>query len=314
MKRRLDRNQVGSLLVLAAGTLGCGAAVAQVTVSGPVGCQADNGPCSAGLHIEAAGVTAGPMTVAFGFDGQLEVVKNRPYQAQAVTEMKQTLADGSHIVQSSKATVARDSEGRTVRIQRLGALGPLMASGAAHDAGLTLTTIFDPVANTHTDYTSDNKTAHVISMPPMPPGPPAGGGVTTGGGFSVSSAGGMVVGTGPAMVGGGQSISQFGGPVAGKTEPLGTKTIEGVNVTGTRSISVIPTGAIGNEKDIAITHETWYSPDLKLVVQSTSDDPRFGQTTYSLTKLEQKESDAGLFQIPADYKVDRMPVFVTAPQ
>jgi hypothetical protein len=314
MKRRLDRKQVGSLLVLAAGTFGCGAAVAQVTLSGPVGCQADNGPCSAGLQIQASGVAAGPMTVAFGFDGQLEVVKNHPYQAQAVTEMKQTLADGSHIVQSSKATVARDSEGRTVRIQRLGPLGPLMASGAAHDGGPTLTTIFDPVANTHTDYTSDSKTAHLMSMPPMPPGPPAGGVVATGRGFRVSAAAGMVVGAGPALVSGGQSISQFGGPMTAKTEPLGTKTIDGVNVTGTRSTSVIPTGTIGNEKDIAITHETWYSPDLKLVIQSTSDDPRFGQTTYSLTKLEQREPDAGLFQIPADYKVDRMPVFVTAPQ
>jgi hypothetical protein len=314
MKHRLDRKQVGSLLILTSGMLGCGAAVAQVTASEPVGCQSDNGPCSAGLQIQASGVVAGPMNVAFGFDGQLEVVKNHPYQAQAVTEMKQTLADGSHIVQSSKATVARDSEGRTVRIQRLGPLGPLMASGAAHDGGPTLTTIFDPVANTHTDYTSDSKTAHVMSMPPMPPGPPAGGVVATGGGFSVSAAGGMVIGAGPALVSGGQSISQFGGPTTAKTEPLGTKTIDGVNVTGTRSTSVIPTGTIWNEKDIAITHETWYSPDLKLVIQSTSDDPRFGQTTYSLTNLEQRESDAGLFQIPADYKVDRMPVFVTAPQ
>ena len=34
-------------------------------------------------------------------------VKNEPYEAQAVTEMKQTLADGSHIVQTTTATVAR---------------------------------------------------------------------------------------------------------------------------------------------------------------------------------------------------------------
>src|ERR1700683_835687 len=47
------------------------------------------------------------------------VVQNEPYQAQAVTETRQTLADGSHITQTTTETVARDSDGRTVRIQKL---------------------------------------------------------------------------------------------------------------------------------------------------------------------------------------------------
>src|ERR1700684_699953 len=64
----------------------------------------------------------------FGIPVNAEVVKNRPYQAQAVTEIKQTLANGSHIVQTTTATVARDSEGRTVRIQKLSQLGPWESS------------------------------------------------------------------------------------------------------------------------------------------------------------------------------------------
>ena len=44
-----------------------------------------------------------------------EVVKNQPYQAQAVTEVKQTLADGAHITQKMTATVARSEAMRPMR-------------------------------------------------------------------------------------------------------------------------------------------------------------------------------------------------------
>jgi hypothetical protein len=91
-----------------------------------------------------------------------------------------------------------------------------------------------------------------------------------------------------------------------QAESLGTKTIEGIQVTGTRTTKTIPAGAIGNDKNLVITRETWYSPDLKLVIQSTQNDPRFGQTTYSLTNVQRAEPDATLFQIPAGYKVDKV--------
>src|SRR6201999_1439838 len=85
-----------------------------------------------------------------------------------------------------------------------------------------------------------------------------------------------------------------------KTESLGTKVIEGVQVTGTRSTSTIPAGTIGNDQDLNIIRETWYSPDLKLVVQSTQSDPRFGVTTYTLKNIQQGSPDATLFQVPAN--------------
>ena len=112
--------------------------------------------------------------VMFGLQDEAAVVKNEPYQAQAVTEMKQTLADGSHIVQTTTATVARDSDGRTVRIQKLTTMGPWRSSGSSQGNSQTLTTIFDPVSKEHIDFTSDNKVAHVLPMPPLPPGAPGG--------------------------------------------------------------------------------------------------------------------------------------------
>jgi hypothetical protein len=91
---------------------------------------------------------------------------------------------------------------------------------------------------------------------------------------------------------------------------MGDKAIDGIPVTGTRTTNTIPAGTIGNDKDIVITRETWYSPDLKLVLQTTQTDPRFGKTTYSLTNVERSEPDSTMFQIPAGYTVEKVPVTV----
>jgi hypothetical protein len=99
-----------------------------------------------------------------------------------------------------------------------------------------------------------------------------------------------------------------------KTEPLGTKTLEGVQVTGTRTTSTIPAGTIGNDRDLNIIRETWYSSDLKLMVQSTQSDPRFGETTYTLKNIQQGSPDVTLFQVPANYTIDKIvPNVVKAP-
>src|SRR5277367_2086629 len=120
----------------------------------------------------------------FGIPVNAEVVKNRPYQAQANTEIKQTLADGSHIVQTTTATVARDGDGRTVRVQKLSTMGPWKSVESSPGNSQMLTTIFDPVAQEHIDYTSDSKVAHALLMPSVPPGTV----VRAEGGFSVSGA------------------------------------------------------------------------------------------------------------------------------
>jgi hypothetical protein len=247
--------------------------------------------------------------MGLAFQENAEVVKNQPYQAQAVTGIKQTLADGSHISQTTTATVARDSEGRTVRIQKLSAIGPWKsASDSSQANGPTLTTIFDPVAKTHTDYTSDNKIAHVLPMPPLP----SAGAPGEDRGFAMFASGPGAGGLGPVTLSV-QGRTDFPQPVGGrdaKAESLGAKTIEGIPVTGTKTTDTIPAGTIGNDKDLVIGRETWYSPDLKLVLQSTQTDPRFGETTYSLTNIQRNEPDPSLFQVPAGYTIEKARVMV----
>ncbi len=88
-----------------------------------------------------------------------------------------------------------------------------------------------------------------------------------------------------------------------KHEDLGTKEIEGFTVTGSRMTRTMEAGSIGNDKPLTTVHETWFSPDLKTVLLTTSDDPQSGQNTMRLTNIRTGEPDPLLFQIPADYTV-----------
>jgi TonB family protein len=100
----------------------------------------------------------------------------------------------------------------------------------------------------------------------------------------------------------------FGGPDdRGKSEPLGKQTIEGVEVEGTRNVTTIPAGKIGNERPIEIVFERWYSPELQTVVMTRHADPRFGETTYRLTNISRDEPAHSLFEVPAGYTVRESP-------
>ena len=88
---------------------------------------------------------------------------------------------------------------------------------------------------------------------------------------------------------------------------LGERQIEGFKAVGKRTRVIIPANSIGNDSPIEITHETWYSPDLKLMLESTQNDPRFGETKYTLVKISAKEPSEKLFQVPAGYTVEDIP-------
>jgi hypothetical protein len=48
--------------------------------------------------------------------------------------------------------------------------------------------------------------------------------------------------------------------------------------------------------------ERWVSPDIKILLASSMDDPR-EQLTRQVTHLERTEPDSSLFQVPAGYTV-----------
>jgi len=87
-------------------------------------------------------------------------------------------------------------------------------------------------------------------------------------------------------------------------EDLGTKTINGLEVSGARSSRTYAAGEIGNDQPITVTHETWISCELPgFVVLQIDDDPRNGVRTTELTDIERGEPDPVLFQVPEGYTV-----------
>ncbi len=87
------------------------------------------------------------------------------------------------------------------------------------------------------------------------------------------------------------------------TEQLGKQMVEGVECEGTRSVTTIPAGAIGNERPIETVRESWYSPELRMMVMTKQTDPRFGESTYRVTNISRSEPDASLFEVPSEYTI-----------
>lgn len=83
-----------------------------------------------------------------------------------------------------------------------------------------------------------------------------------------------------------------------RTEHLGNQNIEGVDAEGTRTITTIEAGAIGNDRPIEIVYERWFSKEIGVVVASKRNDPRFGEQTYRLTNIVRAEPDPSLFTLP----------------
>jgi hypothetical protein len=223
----------------------------------------------------------GPGVAVFGFEMMEfhQVVKNAPYSATVTTESTQVLGDGNRIVNKQTDFVARDSQGRTRRELTMERMGPLKVS--AHKAIF----IHDPVAQTVVMLNPDKQVAHLMNH----------------GGMGAKQTMKMHEKMHAA------DEAQQGDPEQAQVtrESLGTQQIEGVTAEGTRVTRTIPAGAIGNERPIQITVESWTSPDLHVLVLQKRNDPRFGETVYRLTNIKRDEPDPTLFQVPNNFKMEQ---------
>jgi hypothetical protein len=205
-----------------------------------------------------------------------KVVTGAPYSAVAVTEIKQTLADGNVIDRKIQSNVYRDGQGRTRRETTFTGVGPLVASGQPR----SMISIHDPVASTAYVLHADTKVAEQLPVPPKGPKNPENLQDRFEARFQQEIADGTL-----------------------KKEDLGTHTINGISSQGTRYTRIIPAGQIGNTNPITVVNERWYSSDLQLVVKIVRIDPRLGQVTYTLTNIQRTEPAASLFTVPSDYTV-----------
>jgi hypothetical protein len=196
-------------------------------------------------------------------------VKGAPFSAVEVTTTTQTLADGNRIIHTNQRKVYRDSQGRE-RIEQ----EPTM-SVLGEQVAVASVVITDTVAGV--TYNLDLSTSAARKVQ----------------GVRVSLANMALV---PKLVGG-----------TSVREQLPPDTVEGVYATGTRTTATIEAGKVGNEKDLNVVDEAWYSPDLQLNVMTRHNDPRSGETVYKLTNIVRAEPEASLFQVPAGYTIPDPP-------
>jgi len=210
-------------------------------------------------------------------EGQTGPVTGKPIQATEVRHSQQVLSDGTRLESSSSSRFYRDAQGRmrTESAVRVEIYDPV--AGFIYD--------LDPQHKTYTK-TSTNADRVMIAV--------------AGGNSRVSQTSGTPRGDRPSHV---DLAIPYHSERQVKTdrEGLPPQTINGVEARGSRITSIVPAGAVGNDRDFKIVSERWYSDDLQVLLKTVNSDPRFGTNTYELTNIVQGPPDPALFQIPADY-------------
>jgi hypothetical protein len=260
------------------------------------------------------------------------VVKDKPYSARSITESTQTLADGNRITERNEAVIYRDSEGRTRREQTLSGIGPFQPGEPVtminiHDPVAGKSYMLDPaervarempqfnIAIAHDQALLDDERAELakaagetrrvftVQAPAPAPAPPGAGTASVTVIQGVEGTQGVRVYTRAER---GVVLSPFPEGTTGAFEPaedLGEQVLEGLLVKGTRMTDTIPAGTIGNDRQIDIVTERWYSEDINAMVLERHSDPRFGETTYRLVNVVRGEPSPDLFQVPQGYEI-----------
>jgi hypothetical protein len=235
-------------------------------------------------------------------------VPGSPFSGTQERRTVQTLGDGTVLETSEVSTLYRDTDGRT-RVETT-------------QQGKTFITITDPVAHTTVRLDPANKIARKLTMPGFgtgvggyaAAGTPAADKLAAEAGLTAGRRGAVASTAGVADVQSKAALDDLQKTMAEMqarqeattrtaTEDLGMLHQNGVPAQGTRTTLTIPVGQIGNNREIKVVNERWYSQELQMVVKSVNSDPRFGTTTYEMRNISRSNPDSSLFQIPSDYTI-----------
>jgi len=208
--------------------------------------------------------------------------KQTPFIAEFKVTRVRTLADGTTTTQEMTEVKAADSQGRTMT-------STTNPSRAAGQPATTSVSVFDPMTQTRTTWTSSGQRAAVTPVAPV------------------------------RIPRDGEPHPQC--PVSApspkrefQTEDLGTETIDGVEAHGRRVTITAPASADGNTAPMVRVHETWTSMTMRLTVREINDSPDTGKTTTELTSLTLSDPPLSTFQPPEGYEVvNRDPPVQTCP-
>jgi hypothetical protein len=218
---------------------------------------------AAGLHAQ--------ITPARIEGAQSGPVLGRPFSATEVRKTLQTMADGTRIEHSDTTRFYRDGQGR------MRAESPNRVE------------IFDFVAGFEYDLNPESKTYKRTTIPDK----------TTSMMLAVVGSTSWTSFSSDAP----ETRTRARNSRGTVTEELPAQTLHSLSIKGSRVTSTIPVGALGNDREMKVVNERWYSPDLQVLIRSSNSDPRFGVSSYELTDIVQAPPDPLLFQVPADYTV-----------
>jgi hypothetical protein len=195
-------------------------------------------------------------------------VIGRPLSGTETRRTTQTLSDGTTVERADVSHFYRDGSSRTreespVRVE-----------------------IFDPVGHFEYDLNRTKKT--YVRIP-----------LSSNATFSVAVFGGTSSTSVNSSDGNPHTVVKS--TPSGLTEDLGQQMVNGVLAKGSRVTETIPVGALGNNREIKIVNERWYSDDLQILVKSSNNDPRFGLNVYELTNIDRSTPDPSLFMPPSDF-------------
>jgi hypothetical protein len=192
---------------------------------------------------------------------------NAPFLATVETEWTKYLADGSTQVTRNQRLIARDVLGRVFQERRT-----FVPKGSPTAPQVWRTELAEP--STHTVAYCDTRTRICELRAYNAP-------------------------ASPIVWGAGQSTN---GPGAMVSENLGTQTLNGLELIGTRETQTIRPMAAGNDRPIVAVKEFWYSKKLGLNVLTTRSDPR-SKEVFTVTDIRLGEPDSRLFALPTDARV-----------
>ncbi len=203
------------------------------------------------------------------------IVLGQPCAVVEQTQSTRQLPDGTTLTRRTEVRKWRDSQGRFRK--------QTSEVSDGQEPQFEAASIIDPVANTLTILHFDRKTATVFHLPDQ-------------GSNSLHPY--VELDDIPLLARPGVQV---------KVEKLEPKTIAGVYAMGRRVTRVRPPGVIGNDKTVTSVSERWVSPDLKILLASSMDDPR-EQLIRQVTQLDRSEPDPSIFQIPQGFTVSEVQV------
>jgi hypothetical protein len=198
-------------------------------------------------------------------------LQNAPFTATVVTEWTRILPDGSTQTVWNHRTVARDTSGHVFQERRY-----LTPDGNKQLTPLSALEYQDPYR--HELYSCQPST-HMCFVSPyfLPPAP-----------------------------GTQQNRPLPGGKGSVTVEDLGRKTIETLEVVGSREVTTINAGVVGNVRSEPTIKEFWYSPYLGVNLVTKRFDPHAsGIDDFEVTNIELTNPDPKLFDPPYDYQMVR---------